>query len=137
MEPGLGESELFYSLLISGFNLGSVIGGIANGLLSKCVPQWYLWMFMLLAHTSGYIIYALASNGWLIMLSKIMSGYFLGAVLNLGFSYLSVTSVQYIKLQEERGIEVDEKSAFKLRNTLFAMNGIALSIGYFIGPGNY
>ncbi len=66
-----------------------------------------------------------------------MSGYFLGAVLNLGFSYLSVTSVQYIKLQEERGIEVDEKSAFKLRNTLFAMNGIALSIGYFIGPGNY
>ena len=136
MEPGLGESELFYSLLVSGFNLGSVIGGIANGLLSKCVPQWYLWMFMLLAHTSGYIIYALASDGWLIMLSKIMSGYFLGADLTLGFSYLSVTSVQYIKVQEERGIKVDEKSAFKLRNTLFAMNGIAFSIGYFIGPGN-
>ncbi|XP_064390131.1 uncharacterized protein LOC135338046 isoform X2 [Halichondria panicea] len=135
MEPGLGESELFYSLLISGFNLGSVIGGIANGLLSKCVPQWYLWMVMLLAHTSGYLIYALASNGWLIMLSKILSGYFLGADLTLGFSYLSVTSVQYIEVQKERGVKVGDKSAFKLRNTLFAINGIAFSIGYFIGPG--
>ena len=69
------------------------------------------------------------------MVSKLLSGYFLGADLTLGFSYLSVSSVKYTDIQRERGEKVDEKVAIHLRNILFAINGISFSIGYFLGPG--
>ncbi len=88
---------------------------------------------MLTFHTIGYLIYALASEGWLIILSKLLSGYFLGADLTIGFSYLSKTSIMYSDVQKERGVIVNDKS---LRNTLFALNGISFSVGYFLGPGN-
>ncbi len=109
-----------------------MVGGIMTGMLSNIVPQFYLWLFMLSIHTIGYLIYSLASKSWLILISKLLSGYFLGADLTISFSYLSKTSFKYSAIQKKRGLVVNDKS---LRNTLFALNGISFSVGYFLGPG--
>ena len=135
MEPGLGESEVFYSLLFSGFNLGFMTGGITAGLFLKCIPQWYLWLATLLSHTFGYLIYSLANQGWLLMISRSLSGCFEGSQFTLAFSYLSSSSLVYTDALKKNGEKVDEKSEFRLRNVLFAVNSVALSIGYILGTG--
>ena len=69
------------------------------------------------------------------MISKILSGYFEGSQFTLAFSYLSLSSVVYTETLKKNGEKIDEKSEFRLRNILFAVNSISLSIGYTLGPG--
>ncbi len=142
MEVGLGQTESFYSALISLFNLGALFGAVLCGLLVKCIPYWHLIMISLVAHTIGYVLYAVTYIGWLIMVSKFLSGFFIGAELTLALSYIATSSVEYYSLQSDMDSksesDVDSKkseSSSQLRNMLFSLHNIGINIGYIFGPG--
>lgn len=134
MEAGLGESEAFYSWVITLFNIGALIGAILCGFLVKFIPYWHLILLSLLAHTAGYVIYAVTYEGWLIMISKLLSGFFIGAEMALALSYFAESSMDYEELMRELG---KKSSRTTLRNSLFALHNIGVNIGYIFGPGKF
>ena len=85
-------------------------------------------------HTVGYILYAISDEGWLIMTSKLLSGFFIGAELTLALSYFAESSIDYEKAMKKLGKPVD--SSETVRNNLFALHNVGINIGYFLGPGN-
>jgi MFS family permease len=85
-------------------------------------------------HTVGYIVYAVSTEGWLIMTSKLLSGFFIGAELTLALSYFAESSIDYQAAMKELGKPVESSEA--VRNNLFALHNIGVNIGYFLGPGN-
>ena len=135
IEPGLGESELFYSLVLSATHLGAMIGGITSGFLVRSVPYWYLWAVPLTFNTIAFAIYSLSNQGWLIMISRLLTGYFLGANLTLGFSYLTTSSQAYRVVKKELGKEMDEKAVIRLRDYLFSAMNVGYSSGVLISSG--
>ena len=134
MEAGLGESEEFYSWVITLFNVGALIGAILCGFLVKFIPYWHLILLSLLAHTIGYVTYAVTYEGWLIMVSKVLSGFFIGAEMALALSYFAESSMEYEDLLRKLG---KRTSGTSFRNSLFAVHNIGVNIGYIFGPGKF
>lgn len=137
LESGLGQSESFYSWTLAVFNLGSLVGAILTGFIVQCIPYWYLILLGLILHTVGYIIYAVTYVGWLIMISKFMSGYFLGAQVTLALSYASKSSLEYVEVLREMEKKPDEGTAMRVRNYIFALQAIGISLGLLLGPGKH
>lgn len=135
LEPGLGESEAFYSWVITVFNVGAVIGSLASGLLLKWVPYWHMVLTSLAFHTLGYIIYAIATTGQLVMLSKLLSGVFIGAEMTLALAYFGESNSSYRTALKDLGREDDERKASRVKHTLFALHSVGVNIGYIFGPG--
>ena len=133
LEAGLGESEAFYSWVITVFNVGAIIGSLAGGLLLKWVPYWHLVLGSLCLHTLGYILYAVAAAGWLIMVSKLMSGVFIGAEMTLALAYFGESSNSYRAAIRELG--KNERSAARVKHRLFALHSVGANVGYIFGPG--
>ena len=68
------------------------------------------------------------------MISKFLSGYFLGAQVALSFSYASETSVEYGELLKKWKQRRDEGTVTRVRNYLFASQSIGKCFGYVLGP---
>lgn len=135
LEPGLGESEAFYSWVITVFNVGAIVGALSGGLLLKFLPYWHMLLASLFLHTLGYVLYAVATTGWLVMLSKLLSGVFIGAEMTLALAYFGESNVNYREAIIELGKE--EKKAIRVKHLLFALHSVGVNIGYIFGPGMY
>ena len=133
LEPGLGESEAFYSWLITVFNIGAVVGALSTGMLLRCLPYWHMILTSLVLHSLGYIFYAVATAGWLIMLSKLMSGIYIGAQMTLALAYFGESNINYRSAIKQLGR--DEKKAIKMKHHLFALQSVGVNVGYIFGPG--
>ena len=134
IEPGLGESEAFYSWVITIFNVGAIIGSLMGGLLLKWVPYWHLVLSSLTLHTVGYILYAVADSGWLVMFSKLLSGVFIGAEMTLALAYFGESNQAYRAAVKGLG-EKKEGGACRVKHTLFALHSVGVNVGYVFGPG--
>ena len=117
------------------FNFGSVFGAVGSGFLVKFLPYWYLFIVSLIAHITGYVIYAVTYEGWLIMISKFMSGLFLGAQWALSISYTAKSAEEYVALLEEGGVAVNENSVEKIKRYIFSSHTAGVAIGFVVGPG--
>ena len=126
---------MFYSWLIAVFNFGSVFGAILSGFLVKCLPYWYLYVIGLVAHISGFLIYVLTYEGWLILISKFLSGYFLGVQWSLGISYVAKSSEEYVAVLQARGKRVDDGSVERVKRFVFSSQTVGTGIGFIVGPG--
>ena len=119
-------------MLLSATNFGAVIGGITSGFLVRSVPYWYLWASALVFHTVAFIIHCLSYQGWLIMISRLLAGYFVGAITTLSFAYFTMSSEAYVKVKKDLG---EEKASFRVRNYLFSTISIGFSAGLIIASG--
>lgn len=138
-EYGLGKSETFYSTLIAIFNVGATFSGILAGILAKYLPYWYLFTFALFSHIGGFVLYAVSYEGWVILLSKFLSGIFIGLQRTLALSYATSSSVKYVEALQETGEKINdpEVAAGKIRDYLFSAQTIGISLGFFLGPGKH
>ena len=132
VEAGLGDSEFLYTMVVAAFNVGALVSSLLMGILVKCVPYWYLFVSSLCLFVLGSLLYALAHSTWMLMVAQFLVGHFLGSNIALSYSYASKSSVEYVHLKEGRFNE--EKSA-KIRDLLFAVEGVGGGVGFFIGPG--
>ena len=134
LESGLGLSEPLYALSITLYFLGEFIGALATGLLLQIVPHWYIALTGLLLHTLGYVMYAVTTEGWMLMLSKMLSGSFLGVILTQVPTYFSLTNDVYVAAQKE--LNQDVKNT-QVKDILLAFFAFILALGFLIGIGKY
>ena len=134
LEPGLGLSESLYALSITLYFLGESIGALATGFLVQIVPHWYITLGGFLLHTLGYVVYALTTEGWMLMLSKVLSGSFLGVILTQVPTYFSHTNDVYIAALKE--LDKDVKNT-QVKDILLAFFSLVLALRFLIGIGKY
>ena len=135
VESGLGQSESFYAWVITVFNVGAIIGSLMGGFLLKWVPYWHLVLSSLSLHTLGYIIYAVATSGWVVMVSKLLSGVFIGAEMTLALAYFGESNQPYRAAVKALG--KGEGGAARMKHTLFALHSVGVNVGYVFGPGEF
>ncbi len=117
--------------------VGSVFGGFLFAFLIKFVPYWYLLIFLISAHILGFILYGIASNGWMLIVAMMLIGIFTGGEVTLVFNYATDLSSKYVNAFKERGqtFECDQTKAVQIRNYLYAAHSFGYSIGFIIGTG--
>ncbi len=133
----MGESELFYSIVVGSLQLSSVIGGFLSAFLIRIIPYWYQYVFFICCNILGFLLYGVANEGWVLLLGVIIAGIYLGAEVSLGFSYATIMSTEYVQILRDKGetFECEKTKAIKLRNYLYALHTVGYSIGSLIGTG--
>lgn len=134
IEPGLQQSETFYSWTFTVFFIGFTISGVVAGMLTNWIPYCYLFFFSSLAHVIGYMLYALATNGWVMILGRLLAGISMGSVTTLAFAYYGVSFEEYVdnlKILEE----YEEKRATRIKGFVFCLYTVGKTVGQTVGAG--
>ncbi len=139
MVAGLGESEFFYSFTIASLYIGSITGGFLVAFLIKFMPYWYLFIFFISAHILGFVLYGVASQGWMLILAMALVGVFTGSETILVFNYATDMSFMYVSAFKERGevYNCDRMKAIEFRNYLYAFHSLGYSVGFIFATGQY
>ena len=74
-------------------------------------------------------------TGWLIMLSKLMSGVYIGDQMTLSLANFGESNVRYCNAIKQQG--KDEKKVKRMKRYLFALQSVGVNVGYIFGPGIY
>ena len=135
IEPGLEQSETFYSTTYAVLFASFALSAVGAGLLFNRVPTWHLLLVSTLSHTLGYTLYSLANSGWMMILARGLAGLQAGAVRSLTFSYFSLSFKKYTENLRTLG-EFDKKRAERAKGYLFSAANIGTTLGFFIGIGN-
>ncbi len=139
VEAGLGESELFYSLVIASLFAGSIVRAFLAGFLVKCVPYWYLLNCFICADIFGFLLYGIASQGWMMIVAMILVGLFTGGELTLAFNYTTEMNFMYVSVFKDRGetYDCDKTKNIHFRNYLYVIHSFGTCTGYVIATGQY
>ena len=89
---GFGESELFYSMTVASYSVGAVISSFLAGMLTLCLPYISILLAGTILHTTSNLLYGLATQAWMIPLSRFMQG--------VSFRLFKVPTLTYISLKE-------------------------------------
>ena len=119
--------------MIASLHIGSVIGAVSNAVLSKFLPYWYLFLSSLVVFILGFVLYALATTGWLVVLANLLSGISSGIRMSLTLAYISESNVVYRVTLKELG--EDSEKATRVKHRLFAIDTVGYTIGQILGPG--
>ena len=137
IEPGLGQSEAFYSLTYNMvMSFGYTASGVAVGLLFNFIPTWYLFLTSTLTSTLAYVLYALAINGWMMLLARALYGFSAGAIESTLFAYYGVSYERYTRDLKTLG-KYEEKTAARMRGYVVSSYAIGYVIGNGVGIGMY
>lgn len=134
IEPGLEQSEVFYSVSYVVLFVGYAVSAVGVGLLFNLVPTWYLFFLSSLSLTFGYLLYALATNGWMMLLARGLAGVQLGIVESAAFPYFSITYQLYVDYLKKLG-KYDKLSARRTKGWIFSIYIVGSSLGYLNGVG--
>ena len=116
--------------------LGHAIGSTTAGIMFNFIPTWYLFSLSTLSYVFGYLLYALATNGWMMVLARGLAGIQLGAAAALAFAYFGVSFEKYrenMKLLNRN----EEKKLAKAKKYLFSTHSIGNLLGNVFGLGEY
>lgn len=67
------------------------------------------------------------------MVSKLLSGYFVGGEYVLTLAYFAESSIDYRGAKKKLGKETEKCDT--IRNNLFVARSVGVNVGYFLGPG--
>lgn len=113
------------------------------GVLVRFLPYWYLFVSSLCLFVLGSTLYAVSYMSWLLIISELLIGFFRGAAMTLSYSYAVDSSNTYSELQQQRSgykpiIEISNaKKSAKIRDLLFAIEGVGRGVGFIIGPSMF
>ena len=135
IEAGLGLSEKFYHVAVSSFSIGEFVGALIGGFLASRIPFWYSAMGALLCHIVGFVIYATAVSGWMIIGARILSGTFVGLQSVVSFTYFGVSYQHYLEIIGPKERKKEEAKTTRVKDQLFAFEAVAANVGSLFGPG--
>ena len=137
IQHGLGKSEFFYSWTITTYSIGEVVFAPIAGYATVWIPYWYILMAGVLSHTFGYLLYSLSTSGWMILLSRLLTGAFAGVIETLAYSYISERESDYeaahAKVSEANNVKV---KPMRIKEYMYAFLTVSITLSYLIGPGN-
>ena len=109
--------------------LGAFIGSI--GIL----PLWYGTMAALLCHIVGFLVYAMATSGWMMIVARVLSGMFIGLQSVLSLAYFGVSYQHYLEVLGPEDRTKEEEKTTRVKDILFVFYAISANVGTLIGPG--
>ena len=83
--------------------------------------------------TIGWTLYATAVDGWMILLSRLLIGTFIGIHYTLTYAYFGERFEDYVAAQKE--LDNYGKRQASVKDVLFALHGIAMYLAYIVGLG--
>ena len=135
IEAGLGLSERFYHVAISALRIGQLLGAMMASIVSDRIPLWYSTMATLLCHIVGFVVYAMATSGWMIIVARLLSGMFIGIQVVLSLAYFGVSYLRYLEVLEPEERTKEEGKTTRVKDILFALFAVSENVGNLIGPG--
>jgi len=95
ISPGLGQSEFFYSGVVTGYSIGEVTFALVYAYLFHVVPFTYIYLSLMMSYILGSLLYAVPSSGWMILVSRFLVGG--SSVINQAvfFVYVAEREVDY------------------------------------------
>ena len=135
IEAGLGLSERFYHVAVSALSIGQLLGAMMASIVSDRIPLWYSTMATLLCHIVGFVVYAMATSGWMIIVARLLSGMFIGIQVVLSLAYFGVSYLRYLEVLEPEERTKEEGKTTRVKDVLFALFAVSENVGNLIGPG--
>jgi len=137
--PGIDQSEFFYSWVVTAYGIGEVTFALVYSGLYNVVPYTYIFLTLVVSYTLGYLLYAVTSCGWVILVARFL----IGAVSVLGesafFVYVAEREVDYeTAYNATRGQmnDVDRrKKQRSLKEKMYAYRAVGAGTAYLIGTG--
>ena len=131
----MGESETFYSWTVCVYSFGELVGSLVAGQLTKYVPYRYTIVLSVGMLVIGSLFYALATQGWMLIVARVLYGVNCGSGLVLIYTYLGETSAEVSARQEEKSGTKRKKTGKTLKDKLFLWYSVVLNSAYLIGLG--
>ena len=126
-----------YALGFTLFNVGELVGAFSTGLLVQFIPYSYISFIGLVIHILSYVLYGMATEGWILLLSRPLSGYFIGSSLALAPTYFSETHELYLAALRQQGEKSDKKKAVQIKDILYAFHAVVMACGFLLGIGEW
>ena len=135
IEAGLGLSEKFYHIAVSSFSIGEFLGALMGGFLASRIPFWYSAMGALLCHIVGFVIYATAVSGWMLISARILSGTFVGLQSVISFTYFGVSYQHYLEVIGPKERKLEAAKTTRVKDQLFPLATLSGYGGALFGQG--
>ena len=145
---GLGESDFFYSLTSMFRGIGLLVGSFVAGVLPGFVPFRFRMMLYSAICLVGYLLYANATKGWMILGAQFFGlGISLGLFFVFVIGYLCKTSMLIEESEQLTPKELEETETCRvkskkgrhcsLKDKFLMMNLLLRNIGWPLGVGMY
>lgn len=131
---GLGKSEFFYSWTVTAYSIGEVAFAPLAGYATVCIPYWYILMIGIAFHIVGFVLYSLSTNGWMVLLSRVLSGAFAGIIETIAYSYISEKESDYEAAHAEV-YKSKKPKPMRIKEYVYSYLTVAITISYLLGPG--
>ena len=102
-------------------------------MLVKFLPYGYVILSSVFLHTVGYVLYAITNTSWLLILSRILSGLYIGVEPSCSLTYIIESSAIYQQATQELG--EDNLKANHVKYRLIALHYFGYCFGAILGPG--
>ena len=132
--PGMGLSEYFYSWAVSMYSVGELVSAPTAGFATKYIPYRYTILLSSVSLAVGSLLYAVAVQGWMILIARLFLGINLGSGIVLVTTYLGETAIEVTSRREAAGGKKGHGGA-TLKDKLFVWYTFTNYIGYLAGSG--
>ena len=127
--PGLGESETIYAWTLTAFSTGEVVGAPFAAILIQSFPYIISPLVASLLYTIGGVIYALADQGWMVIVGRFVSGFACTISAVLQTSYIGEMGTKVDQVRKRRG------KKYLIKDILYIAYSFLINIGYFLTYG--
>ena len=135
IEAELGLSEKFYHIAVSSFSIGEFLGALMGGFFASRIPFWYSTMGALLCYTVGFVMYAIAMSGWMIIAAKVLSGTFVGLQVVTIYTYFGVSYQHYLEVIGPKERKLEAAKTTRVKDQLFPLATLSGYGGALFGQG--
>ena len=140
---GLGMSENMYLWAVTVYNIGFVLLALVTGIVLAFAPFLHVFSVALLLYLSGSLLYAISTNGAMIIVSQFLAGAYNGILLTASLAYISSREFNFqdayiLKVTKGgKANSVGKKLQHhpRVKETTFSLLSFAVTAAYLVGPG--
>ena len=125
--------------MIATFSIGEVMSALLVGFAVKWIPYWHLLLVGILMHAMSSLLYATAMSGWMMAVSELLSGAYVGIVETVAFAYIDARAANYerayatMQQNDLAGNKRLKKSRIKQKG--YAVITFTEGVSFLAGPG--
>ena len=116
------------------YSIGELISAPLSGFATKYIPYRYTILASSLSLAVGSLLYAVAVQGWVVLIARLLLGLNVGSGIVLVTTYLGETATTETAKREAAGGKRDHSGA-TLKDKLFVWYTFANYTGYLAGLG--
>ena len=125
--------------MIATFSIGEVISAVLVGFAVKWIPYWHLLLVGILMHTMSSLLYATAMSGWMMVVSELLSGAYVGIVETVAFAYIDARAANYERayatMQQNDLVGSKRLKKSRIKQKGYAVITFTEGVSFLAGPG--